>query len=177
MAPFEMYNSRRRNETEQFRLMFTIKSTRNNQVVQKQIEDSPNAVRTAIRFAFYNIGEDLVRIAKEEFNKPKSGRFYWTRVGKTGNPLKKPRRYQASAPGQAPAVVSGRLRRSLTHRPLSWNKMKFSAGDKEAFYAPFLEEGTSRMEARPFMSTAVKEVQKDAENYMKIEIKKQLSKP
>jgi len=159
--------------------MLNIVSSRGNQRVEKQIEDSPNAVRTGVRFALYNIGVDLVKTAEAEMRKPKSGRWYTTKVGKQGTPLKKARRYQASAPGQAPAVVSGNLRRSLRFKVRGWNVMSFRAGGERfgAPYAPFLEEGTANMAARPFMSTAVLEVEKDAINYFEIEIGKQLNKP
>jgi len=156
--------------------LLNIKSSRKNQRVIKKIEDTPNAIRTGVRFALYNIGKDLVDIATEEMRKPKSGRWYTTKVGKQGSRLKKPRRYRASAPGEAPAVVTGKLRRSLDFKVKGWNYMSFRAGNNEAFYAAFLENGTSKMAARPFMSTAVDKIESNATNYFEIEVSKQVNK-
>lgn len=60
-----------------------------------------------------------------------------------------------SAPGEAPAVDTGRLRASITHR------IEHDGGESAAYvgtnveYAPWLEFGTSRMRARPFMVPAM----------------------
>lgn len=61
----------------------------------------------------------------------------------------------ASSPGNPPAVDTGRLRASITHR-LEWE-----AGGAAAYvgtsveYARHLEFGTSKMEPRPFLRPAV----------------------
>jgi HK97 gp10 family phage protein len=60
-----------------------------------------------------------------------------------------------SAPGEAPAVDTGRLRASISHR------VETDSGESAAYvgtnveYAPWLEFGTSRMRARPFMVPAM----------------------
>jgi HK97 gp10 family phage protein len=60
-----------------------------------------------------------------------------------------------SSPGEAPAVDTGRLRASITHR------VEMDSGEAVAYvgtnvkYAPYLEFGTSRMAARPFMVPAI----------------------
>ena len=60
-----------------------------------------------------------------------------------------------SAPGEPPAVVTGTLRASITHR------LEEEDGDTVGYvgtnveYAPYLEFGTSRMAARPFMFPAL----------------------
>lgn len=62
--------------------------------------------------------------------------------------------HTASAPGQAPALDSGTLRRSW--KPLPYSEMVgggdvYTPGIKtDVIYAPFLEHGTSKMAARPF---------------------------
>lgn len=60
-----------------------------------------------------------------------------------------------SAPGGGPAVRSGRLRSSIT-----WHLGKDAEGlyarvGSNVFYAPFVESGTSRMQARPFLRPAL----------------------
>lgn len=69
---------------------------------------------------------------------PKSGRLY----GK----------HQASAPGQAPATDTGRLVKSISWR--SFNRGLSAEVGSHIFYAPFLEEGTSKMDSRPWLQPA-----------------------
>ena len=60
-----------------------------------------------------------------------------------------------SAPGEAPAVDTGRLRASITHR------VEMESGEVVGYvgtnveYAPYLEFGTTRMKPRPFMVPAI----------------------
>lgn len=61
-------------------------------------------------------------------------------------------RHQASAPGQPPAVRTGALRGSW--RPISDGG--FNPGiETSIFYAGYLEGGTSKMAARPFVDKIV----------------------
>lgn len=69
---------------------------------------------------------------------PKSGRIY----GK----------HQASAPGQAPATDSGGLIKSISWR--SFNRGLSAETGSNIFYAPFLEDGTNRMDPRPWLQPA-----------------------
>lgn len=97
------------------------------------------ASRTIKTFVF-----DTVRRMKLSFAQPKSGRFY--KVSKTG------RRHQASAPGQAPAILTGFLTNSiLTDFPRATEGV-ITIG---AEYAEYLERGTRRMAARPFVKPAL----------------------
>lgn len=60
-----------------------------------------------------------------------------------------------SQPGHGPAVRTGRLRSSITWR-LGEDSLSIYADIGSAvFYAPFLEQGTSRMAARPFLRPAL----------------------
>lgn len=57
----------------------------------------------------------------------------------------------SSAPGESPAVDSGTLFQSITSSSSGLRgKVKVGAG-----YAGFLDEGTSRMEPRPFVDDAI----------------------
>jgi hypothetical protein len=60
--------------------------------------------------------------------------------------------HRASAPGQPPAEDSGRLYRDINVRRLSTGRyrVRFGAG-----YAGYLEFGTGRMRARPFVLPAI----------------------
>ena len=63
-----------------------------------------------------------------------------------------PRRtHQASAPGQAPASDTGNLVSQIIVRPKNPDEV---AVESNALYSSFLEFGTSKMLARPFLFPA-----------------------
>jgi|TARA_Y100001973_G_C5117130_1_gene290766 HK97 gp10 family phage protein len=74
---------------------------------------------------------------------PKSGRIY-----EKYNPR---RTHQASAPGQAPASDTGNLVSQIIVRPKNPDEV---AVESNALYSSFLEFGTSKMLARPFLFPA-----------------------
>lgn len=61
-------------------------------------------------------------------------------------------RHRASAPGEAPANRTGVLQRSISFIVHGGNQMEFGA---DAEYAAWLEEGTKRMEKRPYLKVTV----------------------
>jgi HK97 gp10 family phage protein len=75
---------------------------------------------------------------------PKTGRIY-VRRGRI--------RHRASAPGQPPASDTGTLVRSIV-MDVDATKLTVSVGSNVK-YAPYLELGTRRMKARPFLSLAL----------------------
>ena len=87
---------------------------------------------------------DVVDRMKQSFALPKSGRVY--KVSKTG------RKHQASAPGEAPAVLFSTLKNSIL---TSFPKQTEGIITIGAEYAASLEEGTSRMRPRPFVRPAL----------------------
>ena len=62
-----------------------------------------------------------------------------------------------SEPGQPPAVVTGRLRASITHRLEGGGNEAETTGyvGTNVEYAKWLEFGTSKMEPRPFLTPAL----------------------
>jgi len=81
--------------------------------------------------------------ARRVLSPPKTGRIY-VRRGVT---------HQASARGEAPASDTGRLVNSITIR---FNRAELvSVVTANTKYASYLEWGTRRMKARPFMRPAV----------------------
>lgn len=56
--------------------------------------------------------------------------------------------HQSSAPGQPPANLSGKLKRSFSYLVRGYDEIEWGSS---APHAVFLEEGTDRMEARPFL--------------------------
>lgn len=113
---------------------------------------------------------------QETLSGPRSGRVYqvpgtkgkWRTRKVKGKEVRvkvQVKTYVASAPGEAPAQATGRLRKSI--------KFKVEGGFRElrgivgtdVEYAPHLEKGTRRMAARPFLRptfererSAVKEI-------------------
>lgn len=76
---------------------------------------------------------------------PKSGRVY-----QRYNPT---RTHKASAPGEAPASDTGNLVRNIRVNQKSQNIITV---ESRAHYSKFLEYGTSKMQARPFLFPAYK---------------------
>lgn len=59
-----------------------------------------------------------------------------------------------STPGKGPAVRTGRLRASITWR-LGFDVTPYADIGSAVLYAPYVELGTSRMEARPYLRPAL----------------------
>src|SRR5689334_22411662 len=72
-----------------------------------------------------------------------------------------------SSPGNPPAVRTGQLRDSITYGRVAALLWAVYAGDSKAYYAPFLEYGTRKMAARPFMRPAAFWLEKHAVEYFK----------
>lgn len=96
------------------------------------------------------VGKELARRAtrmttriKRDLSKPGTGRTYGRR------------RHRASAPGQAPAVDTGRLRASIANELGRDGRGLFARIGTNVDYAPHLELGTSKMAARPFLRPAL----------------------
>lgn len=60
-----------------------------------------------------------------------------------------------STPGKPPAVVTGRLRASITWRPGLDALSPYVDIGSAVLYAPYVELGTSRMAARPYLRPAL----------------------
>jgi hypothetical protein len=60
-----------------------------------------------------------------------------------------------SVPGQGPAVRTGRLRGSITWRIGRDFRGLYADIGSAVLYAPYVELGTSRMEARPYLRPAL----------------------
>lgn len=89
--------------------------------------------------------EEILRISTESMQGPKTGRIY--RRGK--------KEHQASAPGEAPAIDYGVLVNSIQ---LDFPRPGVGVVYTNTEYAPVLEFGGIRMEARPFFKPAAEKV-------------------
>ncbi len=65
------------------------------------------------------------------------------------------RRHQASAPGEAPTVLTGDLRASITHFVGVIGQTVAGIISTNMEYAPHLEFGTRKMAPRPFMRNTI----------------------
>lgn len=149
--------------------MLKITADEANRRVIIQVNGAPDKIKTGIRRAFYNLGGKLRKSASDSIlEKPKHGRIYLVRKGK------RLYRHQASAPGEAPANLSGTLRRSLGFDVRGSNQMEFGVRDGKATYGKDLELGTKRMLKRPFLIKAIKANERNAREFFTNEIDKAL---
>jgi len=145
-------------------MTFKFEPSQSNQKVFLQINNMSKLTRSGIRSAYFRLGNVLVDEARRSIQEgPKTGRLY-----RINNRL-----HRASASGQAPANLSGLLKRSIAYQQRSWNELHFGA---RAEYAPFLELGTRNMAQRPFLIRSIKHNQKNAISLFETEIKRSLLK-
>jgi hypothetical protein len=151
--------------------IFSIHRNANVSKVKLKLKNLSTLTRTAIRKTFYDVGKTLVADAKREIDtQPKHGRIYKKYFGVKGR-LKRPRLHVASAPGEAPAVITGNLRKSID---FTVGNMSMTFGvDTTRFkvkYGKYLEygdlltfsgQGSPNIKPRPFISASYR---KNAEN-------------
>lgn len=133
-------------------------------------------VKRGIRQGFFRQGKDLVKSGKRSIiDGPKSGRIY---TMKTESGRKK--RHQASAPGQAPASLTGTLWRSLDFLVRGWRSMEYGSdgsashnGKTAAKYADELERDPSgRLKGkRSYIKRAVDKHNRSMHQHAEREIK------
>jgi hypothetical protein len=85
----------------------------------------------------------------------RSGRMYTVPGTKSTKRRRGGKKYRASKAGEAPAVRTGDLRRSIKvahHRTARTARAEVGS---DLVYAVFLEKGTRRLEARPFLRPAL----------------------
>jgi len=149
-------------------MTFDFKSDPSNRKVFIQIRNLPEINRRAIRKAFYFVGKDLVSEARSSIlRKPKSGRTYV--VYKGG----RRRLHRSSAPGEAPANLTGDLRRSVDFKVRGGNQMEFGA---DTPYARRLELGGGNIAARPYLIAAIEKEERNTMSHFRREIEKELKK-
>jgi len=127
-----------------------------------------------IRKGFYFAGKDLKKESIRLINKrPKSGRFYKVSIGIGGKKLKNTRLHQASAAGEAPARITGKLRKSINFIVHNHNLIKFGS---EIDYGKYLENGTSKMKKRSFLKPSILNKYKNTTLYLQKNILKSINK-
>ncbi len=112
------------------------------------IENLAGNTDAGCRRALAKGGQILRKTASDSILKTaKTGRYYKYRG----------RRKRASSAGQPPANRTGTNRKSIGFQVQGTRKLRFGAG---ASYSGYLERGTSKMQARPFLKPAIKKEQK-----------------
>lgn len=133
------------------------------------------AIDNEIRDYIVAVKNRYIRILNDMMRGPKTGRIY--NVGKTPTKADRAagrnfRSHQASAPGEAPAIDTGRLRQSIVSEitkrfPMVWEavvgtSIKPAAG-QERSYPEILEFGSAKIEPRPMWRPALEKISAEAE--------------
>lgn len=135
--------------------MASIKIDSASKKVLVKIGRIDKSLNTQLRNSWYQSGKLLKATASRNIlKKPKSGKTYVLR-DRAG----RRRRHVASAPGESWANLSGTARKGLFFKVVSAKKMKF--GNKDVYYARFLEDGTKKMDARPAHLISIKQNKKN----------------
>lgn len=146
-----------------------LKADTRNQKIFINISNIDNVTRRGLRQGLFQYGHDLKRTAsKQILKKPKGGRTYRVKRGsRTIN-------HRASAPGESPANLTGKYRRSIGFKIRGALQMLFGAGNSSVPYAKWLERGTSKMKPRPGLGNAVKATERNGINYIRNNLERSL---
>ena len=129
--------------------------------------------RRGMHKAFNDIGKDLVATSKKMIlSKDKTGKVYYdvsyvSTAGKNAGKSRVKKTHRASAPGQAPANLSGRLYKSLGYTIQGGKEISF--GNK-APYAAKLEFGGDNVLPRPYLLPSINANKKNIEQHFKSKI-------
>ena len=104
-----------------------------------------------IRLALHEAGSENLENIRNLMSEKKTGRIY--SIGGL--------EHQASAPGEAPAIRSGLLKRSLFYTVTSDQFLYIGADTR---YAGYLEDGTILMQARPYLRRSAEDKERDTYN-------------
>jgi len=168
--------------------MFGITKNGNAEKICLKIKNLAQERKIGTRRALYEIGKNLAKDARGLINqKPKHGKVYRKYAGIKGKKLARPTNYTASAPGEAPAVVTGLLRKSINFTVKGSDEMFFGVDlDRgNADYGKYLEyknliamrgKGSKNIEPRPFISAAYQKNKRNIQQKFGIEINKELKK-
>lgn len=156
---------------------FSFELTGPSKRVLDRAQNMDRRVRRQIRHSMYQIGNDFVKTAsKKILEKPKTGQTKIVRRGKTRRRF----RHTASAPGEAPANLSGTLRRSLGFSVQGHSQVELGAGKDGSGvkYARALEFGFSprNLKPRPYVVKSAEENFRNTGVHLENNIKKGLIK-
>lgn len=81
--------------------------------------------------------------------------------------------HRASAPGQPPAVDTGKLRQSVSHRPAGARAVEVGTPLQ---YGEDLEFGTSKVKPRPWLSVAIVQGRHEAQRASRLVLKSRIER-
>jgi len=127
--------------------MIIINQGPNNSKVLLLAANLANTTKQGIRKGLWQSGIDIAGkqgsnnggLIKQDMAAKKSGRIYQTAIGRGGRVLKRLRTHQASAAGEAPAILTGALRNSVYFRVQGNDQLRIGA---DTPYARELEESS-----------------------------------
>lgn len=126
-----------------------------------------------MRQAWFRIGDQLRKTTHDEMKRKKNGQVYMTHIGRGGKVLKRARRHQASAPGEAPAILTKRLFNSVGYKIHGATILEFGAGNESTRkYARRLELNMDRS----YLGRSIQINERNTENYLEDEIRKELNR-
>lgn len=144
--------------------MISVSMSRQSDEVFVKIKNLEKTNKQALSNGFNQLGESLVRrVQNTILNEPKHGRFY--KISTNG--VK--RLHRASAPGQTPAIISGKYFESTYYESSGWQGLRFI---NDAPYALYLEKGTKKMKPRPGMKNAIKSELRNGKMYLESSLSK-----
>jgi len=147
-------------------MTFKISQPNENRQIFVEIGNLNKISKEAIKRAFFTFGNDLVRETRRLITEPpKTGRIY--RIRRRGRIVN----HRASAPGEAPANLSGRLRRSTNFKVRGSLQMEIGENTP---YAGFLELGTKKMAARPHLIKAINKKRENLQLHFQREMNRML---
>lgn len=114
----------------------------------RYLADALDAIGVGGKKGLADVGVVVTNRVKKKLSQPGSGRVY-----RRGTVL-----HRASAPGQPPAVDTGRLRASYTWRTGEDVQGPYVEIGTNVEYAPWLEYGTVKMRPRPHLRPAIEEL-------------------
>lgn len=138
-----------------------------------------DAIDDEVMGVILRVRNRYIRIVQEMMRLPKTGRIY--RIGKTPTKGDKEagrafRSHQASAPGESPAIMFGRLRQSIVSEvtrlfPAVWETVVGTsikpAPGQDRSYPQILEEGSTNIEPRPMWRPALEQLRSEADELVK----------
>ena len=156
--------------------LVAIRVDHNAKEMQIRISRLERQSKRALRHGFFGLGKDLVNTSRELIlNPPKTGKWYRVAGRK--------RRHRASAAGQAPANMTGRLRSSIDYKVRGSYKMEFGSNPakngntaKTSKYAKVLEYGNARIARRPYLEPSIRKNARNGRKHFERELRKALSK-
>ncbi len=129
-----------------------------NEAAFRQILNSKQGTRRAIRQFWFMVGKDYLKAAEDSKGGPFSGGT--RRNVRSGSTFK--RRHRQSGPGESHADISKDTRRSLSWKVNGTTSMNFGYGlvrNDATVQAKHLEEGTRNMKPRPTLANAIQSKQ------------------